>query len=140
VVKDCKTRTFDCGPRRDDCAVIVATVDLTVDTMYLPTFEWVGDPSDPVLIDSNCEHLVGRMPWPLERLPHDRDWWSMCRKYIRTDSAYGYIYQRFHHDWWRMLYQFEKIGALLILTAQLWGWANVPPGARPSISHLGKRR
>lgn len=121
----------------------IQRADIIGHTHYVPsghhyaTFEWVGPTHAPVEISIDLWHEVGALPWPLQ----------IIERYYERDTVLAVRLDghnrlwAYWHDWRvRAKQAWQWVSVRLILTAQLWGAAYVPPGEVPSWCHLGKTR
>ncbi|MBD2005613.1 MULTISPECIES: hypothetical protein [Cyanophyceae] len=107
-----------------------------LDGSVYKTYEW-QDTSAPVRINRELYPEIKDL-WQIEVIKEDRLYLT-C---IRTDTPFPwYAYHRFQRDICKLVDFFKyEIGCRLILTAQVWGLAYVPPGEVPNWKHLGKKR
>ncbi len=107
------------------------------------SFHWFGAAHLPVEIEAISLWLLPHTPWQLEEI----EWQSEMighgdrHVFVRTDIPVPwYAYYRLEQDLLRLSYWLKAIGSRIVLTAAIWGWADVPPGTVPSWQHLGRSR
>lgn len=102
---------------------------------------WHGDPKQPVRISCMDIQALGAdpslrvqrcFPWPLRRTG-DYDLSTMQCEFVRTDQGVSWLYWCVRRGVECVL---RFLCVRLILTAHVWGLADVPAYCIPSLSHL----
>jgi hypothetical protein len=105
-------------------------------------WNWVGD--SPVALINWCdlkklEQVRDTVPWQFEVVDYDSV--RNLATIVRTDTGVPYYaYYRFEKDVRAIAHGLTWLGTRMVLLAQRWGWAYVPPGEMISWRHLGKSR
>jgi hypothetical protein len=114
----------------DKYAEIKETRHLLPTDRYYSTYEWVGRPWLPVLI--NCLDIK-LLPWKLKLVRED--YLMMAGIYVRTDKLYWLTGMAIciKNIW-------NGLEARIVMTAFVWGLAYVPPYVVPNWGCMFKKK
>jgi hypothetical protein len=98
------------------------------------TYEWEGEKNWPVYISGVIgEDLIQDLPWKLIKVSSEDDPQCCGGYYVRGDCILSRLYALTK----KLEMIFKPIWGRIILTADVWGLARVPPGEVPSLKHFG---
>ncbi len=117
----------------EQIATITATRhELPLGRQYV-TYAWHGPRTAPAWVDMVID--LNDLPWPLVVVDQQERFLTNERLVVRSDVGYGT-----NALWWKLRRAVQRVTERtyrrLILTAMIWGWADVPYGTIPSWRHL----